>query len=177
MCKFRELRDWFCQCWFRFANCEKVYAINFEKNLGDRRPTEIRGNFPNIAKISGLQTKSCQTINYCGNRCSRCHTHKQTITQLHGHVQQLQQPPAGGSCLPRVFWRIFASISSSCFSCNYRTASYSFSAAFRLRFSLLATDAHLRCSRFLKQRISSCSCPSVMLFRHCSNSKLSCCIT
>jgi hypothetical protein len=87
--------------------------------LGNLRPTLIRGNFQNIAYMSSLQTKHCQTIycyNFnntcvgiilrkkiqCGNRCSRCHTHKQTITQLHMHVQQLQQPPAGSSCLPRV---------------------------------------------------------------------------
>jgi hypothetical protein len=33
-------------------------------------PQEIRGNFPNIAKISGLQTKSYQTITYLNLKTS-----------------------------------------------------------------------------------------------------------
>ncbi len=158
MCKFRDLETKICQklvslMLISLRELRESLRNKFREKMpaqieGDLRPTKIRGKFPNIAEMSCLQTKSCQTINQCRNRCSRCHTHKQTIAQLHGHVQQLQQPPAGGSCLPRVFWRIFASISSSCFSCwisNQGASSYSCSAAFRLRFSpasLLATDAH-----------------------------------
>ena len=116
---------------------------------------------------------SCACLSLCslcrvedrGHRCSRCHTHKQPIRQLHAHVQQLQQlstwymmfflqfRPSCHSCLSFSFapavTAVLSSVSRSCHSC-FPSVSPQLSQlfVFNLAAAVTAVFLHFRSSCF-----------------------------